>query len=520
MDFMVLIAFIIYFVVVLGIGYYFYNKSHNIEDYILGGRNINPYVTAMSAQASDMSGWLLMGLPGAVLLMGMGEAWIGIGLAIGSYLSWLFVAKKLRKHSVIANNSLTIPEFFSNRYGDKKGYLRLICTIIILFFFVIYVASGFSAGGKILMAVFGLPESYSIIAMGIGAIIIIIYTFMGGYKAVCWTDFFQAILMIFAVVIVPFAVVGSLGGMEAVQTIWDSVGVEEFTNLFFDAGQPLTAIAILSSMAWAFGYFGMPHIVVRYMSIRHPDEVKVARRVSLIWIVIALGAAITIGLVGRAFIEANYGTIISYDGGTTKFIYEGASGTGEMIAENILLYMGNDLFFPLIAGFLFAAIMAACMSTVDSQLLVSSSSITNDVLKGTKWAEKQENLDHKLMWISRIVVIAVAVFAFLLASSGNNSIMGLVSYAWAGFGASFGPLMILSLYWKRMNFSGALASILVGFATIMIWNMVIKQYVGIYELLPGFIFAMIAGIVVSLLTKPPSEDIVKQFDDAQNYIEE
>ena len=516
MDFMVLAAFIVYFVIVLGIGYYFYHKSANMEDYILGGRNMNPYVTAMSAQASDMSSWLLMGLPGAVLVAGLGEAWIGIGLALGSYLSWLFVAKKLRKHSVVAGNALTMPEYFSNRFGDKKGYLRMIAAAIILFFFVIYVASGFKGCGTILNTIF--PDISVVVAMCIGAAIIIIYTFMGGFKAVCWTDFFQAILMVIAVVIVPLAIIGDLGGMEQVQALWDSTGVEEFTNLFYDGGSQLGFIAILSLMAWAFGYFGMPHIVVRYMSIRHPKEVKVARRVSLIWIVVALAAAILIGMVGRAYFESSYGIIQSNEGNIVTYL--SSSGVLETYnAEHIFITMAGDLFYPIIAGFLFAAVMAAIMSTADSQLLVSSSSITNDVLKGTEWAKKQENLDNKLMWISRFIVVLVAVFALILASFGSDSIMGLVSYAWAGFGAAFGPLMILSLYWKRMNFNGALAAMIVGFATVILWNTFLGS-TGIYELLPGFIFALIAGIVVSYVTKPPSDEICKQFDDAQVYEEE
>ena len=519
MDFMILLAFIVYFVIVLGIGYYFYSRSHNMEDYFLGGRNMNPYVTAMSAQASDMSGWLLMGLPGAVVCFGLGEAWIGIGLALGSYLSWLFVAKKLRKHSVVAGNALTMPEFFSNRFGDTRGILRMISAIIILFFFVIYVASGFKTCGNILTTIF--VDMDFTLAMMIGAVIIILYTLMGGFKAVCWTDFFQAILMVIAIVIVPLAAIGELGGMEQVQTLWDSTGVKEFTNIMFDGGSALGPIAILSLMAWAFGYFGMPHIVVRYMSIRHPKEVKVARRVSLVWIILALSAAVLIGMVGRAYIETSMGTITGIVPDSTILLID--NGVGEVLqynAERIFITMSGDLFYPIIAGFLFAAVMAATMSTADSQLLVSSSSITNDVLKDTKWAKNQDNIGKKLMWIARGIVILVAIIAVLLATFGSDSIMGLVSYAWAGFGAAFGPVMILSLYWKRMNFNGALAAMLVGFATVILWNTFLKASTGIYELLPGFIFALIAGIVISLVTKAPSQEIVQQFDEAQTYEEE
>ncbi|MBR4504777.1 MAG: sodium/proline symporter PutP [Candidatus Methanomethylophilaceae archaeon] len=494
MDIQVLIAFIVYFALVLGVGFYFYKRSSSMEDYILGGRSMNPYVTALSAQASDMSSWLLMGLPGAVLLAGMGEAWIGIGLAIGSYLSWLFVAKKLRKHSVVAGNALTVPEFFSNRYKDEKGYLRFICSIIILFFFVIYVASGFKGCGITLQTIF--PEISFGAAMAVGAIIIIAYTFMGGFKAVCWTDFFQGMLMLVAILVVPLAAIGSLGGWGELQAAWDSVGVENYMDLFWDGGAPLTAIAILSLLAWAFGYFGMPHIIVRYMSIRDPEEVKISRRVSLIWITIALFAAILVGLVGRAYIG------------------EAAIADG-FNAEHIFIEMAGDLFPPIIAGLLFAAVMAAIMSTADSQLLVASSAITNDILG--KYG-KYKGQPKILMWISRLIVVLVAVFALILALYGGDSIMGLVSYAWAGFGAAFGPLMILSLYWKRMNFYGALASVFVGFITVILWNTFLSG-TGIYELLPGFVFALIAGVVVSLATPEPSADIQNEFDEAQTYVE-
>jgi sodium/proline symporter len=496
MNIEVLMAFIIYFALVLGVGFYFYKRSSNMEDYILGGRSMNPYVTALSAQASDMSSWLLMGLPGAVLLMGLGEAWIGIGLAAGSYLSWLFVAKRLRKHSVVAGNSLTVPEFFSNRYKDKKGYLRFICGLIILFFFVIYVASGFKGCGVTLQTIF--PELSVELAMCIGGVIIIAYTFLGGYKAVCWTDFFQGLLMLVAVVVVPLAAIGALGGWGDLEAGWAEVGVEQFTNLFWDNGSALGFIAILSLLAWAFGYFGMPHIVVRYMSIRDPEEVKVSRRVSLVWIVIALSAAILVGMVGRVYV------------GEAEVMSDGFN------AEHIFLRMAGDLFAPIIAGLFFAAVMAAIMSTADSQLLVASSSITNDILgKYEKY-----NDPRKLMWVSRIVVVVVAVLALVLALFGGNNIMGLVSYAWAGFGAAFGPLMILSLYWKRMNLQGAIASVFTGFLTVILWNTFLTASTGVYELLPGFIFAAVAGVLVSLATPAPSEEIQREFDEAQSYVEQ
>lgn len=496
---MVLVAFILYFAIVLLIGFYFFKRSHSMEDYILGGRQMNPYVTALSAQASDMSSWLLMGLPGAVMLMGLGEAWIGIGLAIGSYCAWLFVAKKLRKHSVVSGNALTMPEFFSNRFRDEKGYLRMIASVIILFFFVIYVASGFKGCGAILQTIF--PEIGLAIAMAIGAIIIIAYTFLGGYKAVCWTDFVQGMLMLVAIVVVPMAAMGHLGGWSDVEAILANVGVDNFLNIFFDGGKAMSFLAIASLLAWGLGYFGMPHVVVRFMSIRNPNEVKIARRVSLIWIVIALAAAVMIGIVGRAYFMAEYpGEVLGGDG---------------FNPEHVFLMLAGDMFIPIVAGLLYAAIMAAVMSTADSQLLVASSSITNDVLGKSK---RFNFSDDQLMWISRGVVVAVAVFALVLALFGGDNIMGLVSYAWAGFGAAFGPLMVLSLYWKRMNLYGAISSMLVGFATVIIWNTFLSS-TGIYELLPGFVFALIVGVAVSLVTPAPSQEIVDEFDAAQVYDE-
>lgn len=499
LDYMVLVAFILYFAIVLLIGFYFFKRSHSMEDYILGGRQMNPYVTALSAQASDMSSWLLMGLPGAVMLMGLGEAWIGIGLAIGSYCAWLFVAKKLRKHSVVSGNALTMPEFFSNRFRDEKGYLRMIASVIILFFFVIYVASGFKGCGAILQTIF--PEIGLAIAMAIGAIIIIAYTFLGGYKAVCWTDFVQGMLMLVAIVVVPMAAMGHLGGWSDVEAILANVGVDNFLNIFFDGGKAMSFLAIASLLAWGLGYFGMPHVVVRFMSIRNPNEVKIARRVSLIWIVIALAAAVMIGIVGRAYFMTEYpGEVLGGDG---------------FNPEHVFLMLAGDMFIPIVAGLLYAAIMAAVMSTADSQLLVASSSITNDVLGKSK---RFNFSDDQLMWISRGVVVAVAVFALVLALFGGDNIMGLVSYAWAGFGAAFGPLMVLSLYWKRMNLYGAISSMLVGFATVIIWNTFLSS-TGIYELLPGFVFALIVGVAVSLVTPAPSQEIVDEFDAAQVYDE-
>ncbi len=484
----------------LGIGFYFYRrtKERGMSEYFLGGRTMNPYVTAMSAQASDMSGWLLMGLPGAILLAGMGQAWIGIGLAIGSYLCWLIAAKRIRKHTKVCGDSITVSEFFSNRYHDQKGYLRLISTIIILFFFTIYVASGFQSCGLTLAAALGLPEM-TLWVLLIGVIITIAYAVMGGYTAVCWADLFQAILMVVVAVLVPVVALNAMGGWGEVTSVLDTLQLENFTSLLYDSGQPIGIIAVVSALAWGLGYFGMPHIIVRYMSIRDPEEIKVARRVSLVWIVIALAAVCIMAVIGRAFMYSEFGMVPI------------ENGVGDYNPEEIFLKMAGSLFGPFLCGVVYAAILAAIMSTVDSQLLVCTSSITNDILGKSK---KYNFSDKKLTMISRIVVVIIAIVAVLIVMTGNESIMGLVSYAWAGFGAAFGPLMILSIFWKRMNIQGAMASMIVGFIMIIFWES-FMGFTGIYSLLPGFIVSFIVGVVVALMTPSPSKEIEDEFDAAQ-----
>ncbi len=504
MDFGIIIAFILYFVVVLGIGYYFYNRTHNMEDYVLGGRELNPYVSAMSAQASDMSGWLLLGLPGSIYLCGIGKIWIGIGLAIGSYLAWLFIAKRLRIYSEKCGNALTVPEFFSNRFRDEKGHLRLLSSIVILVFFTFYVTSGFVAGGNVFIAIFGNDIDYHV-AVWITAAIIIVYTFMGGFKAVCWTDFVQALLMLVAVIVVPLAALGEIdGGWDHMISFVNSE-VDNFTNIFYVSGEPIGAIALLSCLAWGLGYFGMPHIIIRYMAIKKPEEVKIARRVGTAWIIVALTGAALIGMVGCAYAP----------GMTTS-----------ANAQTVFLIMVGGIFTSVIAGILYAALMAAVMSTADSQLLVASSAVTNDLY--SKFS-KNEASDEKLMWISRGVVVAVAIIAAIFAMDKESSIMSIVEFAWGGFGAAFGPIMILALFWKRINAKGALAGMLTGFVVDVIWNTFFTAGgiipgllkvdwclvdTGLYELLPAFVLALIMAVIVSLLTEEPSEEMQKEFDEA------
>ena len=512
-NYTVMAVVIIYFAIVIGVGYYYYHRSTNLSDYILGGRTLNPYVTALSAQASDMSSWLLMGLPGAVYASGLGEVWIGIGLAIGSYGAWLLIAKRLRVYTEVSKNSLTLSSFFSNRFGDKSGILRDFSAIIILVFFTVYVASGFVGAGKVFTLILGLSESDKTIAIIVAAIVIVAYTFLGGFKAVCWTDLLQGMLMVVALVVVPIAAVISLGGWGEVTTQWDAISavVPHYTDIFYDGGVPLTAITIISLLVWGLGYFGMPHIIVRYTAIRDPNDLKISRRVATIWIVISLACACLVGLIGRAWMEANPGTPM--DG-----------------SETIFLVLADSLFATAIAGVIFAAILAAVMSTADSQLLVASSCISNDLYKRVKHKEPGLN-DKQLMWLSRIVVAVIAAIAAGIALSGNNSIMDLVSFAWGGFGAAFGPLVILALFWKRANAMGAFAGMVVGFVTVIVWNtcLVAGGIIGagayciydtqLYELAPGFLFAFITTVVVSLLTKEPDQDVLDEYAEFEKEME-
>ena len=512
MEIWMLAAFVAYFVIIIGIGAYFYNKTAKMKEYFLADRALNPYVVALSAQASDMSGWLLMGLPGSILVAGVGEVWTGIGLAIGTYFAWLVIAKRLRMYSEKFNNSITISEYFSNRFKDQATVLRILCGVTLLVFFTFYVASAFVAGGTTLQAIF--PGSDYTMLMIAGAVIVIVYTFLGGFKAVCWTDFFQGLLMLVAIVIVPLALAGQLGGIEEASEAVKSIAGHDsaFSLDFISCGW----IAIVSGLAWGLGYFGMPHIAVRYMSISNPEEIKTSRRVATIWVVISLGCACLIGLVGRAWAEAQ--GLIAYDGSEMVFV-DGFN------PEHIFIEAVNSIWavsVPALAGVLFAALMAAVMSTADSQLLVASSSVSNDIYKHFKGSDVSE---EKLVWISRAIIIVIAIIAAFIALDPTSSIMNLVSFAWAGFGAAFGPLMILSLFWKRTNGKGAVAGIVVGFLTIILWNTFLRSGIlttayimdtpitGLYELLPGFAAAFIAIVVVSLLTAKPDDETLQMFDE-------
>lgn len=489
---MKIIAIIMYFAVMLSIGGLFYKKSNNLSEYILGGRGLGSWVTAMSAQASDMSGWLLMGLPGAIYLAGLGEAWIGIGLAVGTYLNWLIVAKRLRVYTEVSGNALTIPEYLENRFKVNGGMMRLISGCIIFFFFLIYSASGFSSGGKLFQQVIGIDYKLAVI---ISTIIIVVYTFLGGFMAVCWTDFLQGLLMIAAIVLVPIATVRALGGTAVAADALKAAG-PAFSSFFkANDGTSLSAISIISSLAWGLGYCGMPHILVRFMAIKEASMLKKARRIATVWVVISLFCSILIGLLGYAYLP---GVL------------------NEVTSETIFIVLVDGLMPSFVAGVFISAILAAIMSTADSQLLVVASSVSSDIVPRIT---KKEISEEKLVWISRMAIIVTAIIACIIALDENSSIMGLVSYAWAGFGAAFGPAVLLSLYWKRMSYKGALAGMLVGGITVIVWETLGSPF-GLYSLVPGFFLSLLAVVVLSIADKEPSQEIQDEFDKVSALVKE
>ena len=492
------LAFVLYFVLMLGIGFYFFIKSKSAgeKDYFLGGRKMGPWVTAMSAQASDMSAWLLMGLPGSIIAFGLGQAWIGIGLALGTALNWIIVAKRLRKFSEASGDSITLPQYLTNRFMAKSSALKIICAIVFLISFTIYVASAFSAGAQVFNQLF--PNLPIETAMIIFAAIILVYTFLGGYKAVCWTDFFQGLLMLVALLAVPIVMIffGEKNSELLNTTIIGTSGTEySFTANLFSA----TPQEIISGFGWGLGYFGMPHILVRFMSIEKPSMVKKSAIVAIIWVVITLVATMVLAYVGRMY-------IIDGKSFAESLLF---ADTQELIFVKLTRY----IFPSFIAGILLAAIIAASMSTADSQLLVASSSFTSDIYKPIirKGASEKE-----LLWVGRIVVVIVSIVAYFIASSkgdGAAAIMNLVSNAWALFGAAFGPVILLSLFWKRFTYKGAIAGIISGAVVDIVW-LIYFASTGIYEIIPGFIVCAIFAVVVSLIDKKPSAEVEAIFETA------
>ena len=501
----VLIAFAAYMVMMIVIGALYMKKTSNSEDYFLGGRGLGAWVAALSAQASDMSGWLLMGLPGAIYAYGTGQAWIAIGLLTGTILNWIFVSGRLRKYTIRANNSLTLPSYFENRFHDKKRILLTVSSIVIVIFFLVYTASAFAAGGKLFNLVFGIDYK---IALTIGAAVILIYTFMGGFMAVCVTDFIQGMLMLVGLMAVPIVAFFLIGGTDNLVSLLDASGVAggsaSYLSLFQNNGEPYGVIDIFSQVAWGFGYFGMPHILVRFMAIKNEKEIKKSKWVAIIWCILSLVFAYLIAIIGRAYL---YPVILGEEAGTS--------------AENVFIEMIKKVFMsdfalPFIGGLFLCGILAAIMSTADSQLLVTASAVSEDLYHKII-RPKAEN--KKVLLVSRITVFAVAVVAYIIALNPNNSIMGLVSNAWAGFGAAFGPLVLLSLYWKRINLPGAIAGMVSGALTVIIWDYIplingqtLGSATGLYSLAIGFVISLVFILVVSLCTKAPSQEILDEFD--------
>lgn len=492
-----LLAFIVYFIAMLGIGVYFMvkSKSNTEADYFLGERKMGPFVTAMSAQASDMSGWLLMGLPGSILAIGFGEVWIAIGLALGTYFNWLIVAGRLRKFSQSAGDSITIPQYLNNRFRSSNKTLQVVAAVIFLVCFTVYVASGFKAGAALFQSVLQIKSN--VLAMVIFGIIMLAYTFMGGFNAVCWTDFFQSLLMLGAIVFVPIFVaktgINGSGAFEFGAIVKDS---PNFFNLLPSGKLDWKSISsILSGLAWGLGYMGMPHILVRFMSIKSSKMIKTSRRVATVWVVITLAMAALVGVVGR-------------------FVFpELVDGDSEMVFINMV----RIVFPAFISGIFLSAILAAAMSTADSQLLVASSAFTCDIYKPIirKNASEKETI-----WVGRGIVILVSVVAFIIAILPNSgNIMSLVENAWAGFGAAFGPVIILSLYWKKFTYKGAVSGMIAGGLTVVLWIIFLSKPTGLYELLPGFIVGMIACIVGSLLDKKDNSLAEQVYENALTFEE-
>ncbi|WP_180078440.1 MULTISPECIES: sodium/proline symporter PutP [unclassified Acinetobacter] len=483
-----LVTFIFYILAMLAIGLYAYKATHNFDEYILGGRSLGSVVTALSAGASDMSGWLLMGLPGAIYLSGLSEAWIAIGLIIGAWLNWLIVAGRLRVHTEYQNNALTLPDYFTSRFADRKKILRIISAVVILVFFAIYCASGMVAGARLFESLFG--WNYTT-ALWIGAIATISYVCIGGFLAISWTDTFQAGLMIFALLITPIIAYLALGDNSQNLAAVLETARPQASNLF----EGLSTVAILSSMAWGLGYFGQPHILVRFMAADSVKSIPNARRIGMTWMILCLGGAVAVGYIGIAYFQ----------------VHPELASVVNANPETVFMELTKILFNPWIAGIILAAILAAVMSTLSCQLLVCSTTLTEDLYKGfiRKNASQKE-----LVWIGRAMVLAIAVFAITFAMNPASKVLGLVAYAWAGFGAAFGPLIILSLLWKRMTLNGAIIGMIVGAVTVIVWKNYLG-HLGLYEIIPGFIFSAISIVVVSLLGKAPEADVVERFEKAE-----
>lgn len=482
------IAIVIYMAAMVLIGWYAYKRTSSLNDYMLGGRGLGPAVTALSAGAADMSGWLLMGLPGAIYLSGMVEAWIAIGLTIGAWLNYVLVAPRLRVYTQVSSDSITIPSFLDNRLRDNTKLIRIVSGIIILVFFTFYVSSGMVSGGKFFQSAFGMDYFTGMLVV---SIVTVGYTLFGGFLAVSYTDFLQGLIMFLALILVPIVGIFVTGGLGETVASIQAVNPEHL-NLFASTA---TVAGVISAVAWGLGYFGQPHIIVRFMAIKSVKETKQARRIGIGWMILSLFGAIGTALVGLAYFQQNDMLNSDFD------------------AETIFISMGQILFHPFIAGIMLAAILAAIMSTIASQLIVTSSALVEDIYKAL--FNKTASDKHYVAG-GRIAVLIVAIVAFFLALDPENSILDLVGFAWAGFGAAFGPVILLALYWRKLTNIGALAGMIVGAVVAYVWGTVpaIKEnFFGLYEIVPGFVLGLIAAVIVSLITYKPNAEIEKEFDE-------
>ena len=476
-------TFVIYIVLMLLIGWFAFRQTHDLSDYILGGRRLGRWVAALSAGASDMSSWLLLGLPGYAYAAGFEAIWLPLGLLLGTYLNWRFVAQRLRAYSIKADNALTLPDFFERRFQDRTRLLRIISALFILLFFLFYTSSGLVAGGKLFETVFGMDYEWAVAA---GTLAIILYTLMGGFLAVSWTDLAQALLMAAALLIVPVMATQSVGGWEATRAAMEARNpalLDAFTDT---SGQTLTAIAIMTSLGWGLGYFGQPHILARFKAVRTDREVAQARRIAVTWTALTLLGATLVGFAGIAYLP---------------------EPLGEADRETVFMVLVGALFHPVVAGVLLAAILAAIMSTADSQLLVSSSALAEDFYKAII---RPQAGNGELVAVGRGAVVLVAGLAFMFAMERDSQVLDLVAYAWGGFGAAFGPAILLALYWPRMTWTGALAGIITGGLTVVIWSQLDGGFFELYELVPGFIAAAVAIVIVSLASPAPNADILRR----------
>ncbi len=489
MQFYEFISISFYFLLMLAIGFYAYKKStDDLSGYMLGGRKLGPAVTALSAGASDMSGWLLMGLPGAMYASGISSIWIAIGLTIGAYFNYLLVAPRLRVYTEVANNSITIPDFFENRFQDGSKVLRLVSAIVIFIFFTLYTSAGMVSGGTLFESAFGLDYR---LGLFVTAGVVVAYTLFGGFLAVSLTDFVQGTIMVLALIIVPIVAFTEVGGVEPA-----FAEIERLNPAYLDIFKGTSILGLISLFAWGLGYFGQPHIIVRFMAINSIKELKSARRIGIGWMILTVVGAMLIGLIGIAYISEKGLTLDN--------------------PETIFIKFAEVLFHPLVTGFLLSAILAAIMSTISSQLLVTSSAVTEDFYKSFF---KRNATQKELVMIGRLAVLGVAIVSVLLSVNPNDTILGLVGYAWAGFGAAFGPVIILSLRWKRMTKWGALAGMIVGTATVLIWANTGLSDV-LYEIIPGFILSFVTVVVVSLMTKEPEKDITSTFEQMEEKLVE